>query len=190
MKYSDRTQDESIYSSVISRVRSGYPRTITALRTIIIAIVLTSLSAVWINAQKRDSVITGIQLTGLKHTHESVITRLILNRVGNPYNENLWALEKNRLMDLDLFASVSLNVDETTDGIILTYEFVELPSFLPFPAMKRTDQDGLLMGPGVVFMNMFGLGIHEELMYRTTVAPHPFKAKEALSWTRLRTESG
>ena len=135
-------------------------------------------------------IIAGIKITGLSRTRESVVKRVLLNRVENPYNEDLWALEKNRLMDLDLFASVSLDVDKTPDGIILTYEFVELPSFLPFPAMKRTDQDGLLMGPGVVFMNMFGLGIHEELMYRTTVAPHPLKAKEALSWTKLRTESG
>jgi outer membrane protein assembly factor BamA len=157
----------------------------------LIAVSILSLGTAALSAFDGNGRIIGeIRFEGLVQTKESVVTRTILNRVGSAYSEDLWAEEKERLMDLDLFASVALTVDDSPSGAVLTYRFTELPRFLFFPAMRRTDQDGLLMGPGVVFMNLFGLGVREELMYRTTVAPEPFKAKEALSWTHVRPSSG
>lgn len=147
---------------------------------------VTALSA----AEGNGHIIAEIRFTGLVHTEKSVIEFTLLNHVGAAYNKDAWAKERDLLMDLDLFASVSLSVEESPSGAVLTYRFTELPSFLFFPAMKRTDQDGLLMGPGVVFINLFGRGVHQELLYRTTVAPDPFKAKELLSWTKVRPSSG
>ena len=88
-------------------------------------------------------------------------------------------------MDLDLFADVQLCKNESDEGTVLEYRFTELPMFIIFPAMKRTDQDGLLMGPGLTFMNLFGTGIHQEFLNRFTVAPVPMRAKEFLSYTYI-----
>jgi hypothetical protein len=143
-----------------------------------------------VTAQPDRNVITDIRFIGLNRTEQSIVRYVLENRVGEAYSVSRWISEREKLMDLDLFASVSITAEARESGIGLTYTFVELPSFLVFPAMKRTDQDGLLMGPGIVFMNMFGLGIHQELMYRTTVAPDPFRAKEFLSWTKVRRSSG
>jgi outer membrane protein assembly factor BamA len=51
--------------------------------------------------------------------------------------------------------------------------------------MKRTDQDGLLIGPGINFTNIFGEGIHQEFLNRYTAVPEPFRAKEFLSYTHI-----
>jgi outer membrane protein assembly factor BamA len=147
-------------------------------------------SACPLSARPDRDVIGNIRFIGLNRTKKSVVLHILENRVGEAYSEIRWISERDKLMDLDIFASVSIAADKTESGTELTYTFVELPSFILFPAMKRTDQDGLLMGPGIVFMNMLGLGIHQELMYRTTVAPDPFRAKEFLSWTKVRRSSG
>jgi outer membrane protein assembly factor BamA len=56
--------------------------------------------------------------------------------------------------------------------------------------MKRTDQDGLLIGPGLTFTNILGEGIHQELLNRFTAVPEPFRAKEFLSYTYIPEMNG
>lgn len=129
--------------------------------------------------------ITKIEHRGLKKTRESIVDYYLIHKEGGLYDPALWDLEKDLLMDLDIFADVSLEVKEAKDGTELVYHFKELPSYIIFPAMKRTDQDGLLMGPGLAFMNIFGMGIHQELLSRFTVAPEPLRAKELLSYTYI-----
>lgn len=127
--------------------------------------------------------VTEVRYTGLYRTSHFVVESKIRHKAGQPFSPELWAEEKCELMDLDLFADVQLKVTETDTGTVLDYQFTELPSFILFPAMKRTDQDGLLMGPGLTFMNLFGTGIHQEFLSRFTVAPVPMRAKEFLGYT-------
>lgn len=129
--------------------------------------------------------VTEIRYSGLERTRAFVVESKIRHRSGELFSQELWVREKYDLMDLDLFADVQLDVDETAEGKILVYRFTELPAFIIFPAMKRTDQDGLLMGPGLTIMNLFGTGIHQEFLNRFTVAPEPMRAKEFLSYTGI-----
>ncbi|HQO40948.1 MAG TPA: BamA/TamA family outer membrane protein [Spirochaetota bacterium] len=129
--------------------------------------------------------VTEIRYSGLYRTSTFVVESKISHRPGHSFSNDIWLCEKNGLMDLDLFADVQLDITETAAGTILDYRFTELPMFILFPAMKRTDQDGLLIGPGLTVMNLFGTGIHQELLARFTVAPVPMRAKEFLSYTHV-----
>lgn len=129
--------------------------------------------------------IAEIRHKGLNNTDESTVKYFLKNHIGNLFSEEFWLSEKNALMDLDIFADVDIQMEHSPEGIILTYNYRELPSLIVYPAMKRTDQDGLLMGPGLEFLNLFGKGIRQKLMTRFTVAPEPLRAKEFLSYTRI-----
>jgi len=127
-----------------------------------------------------DGAITRIEYKGLRNTDKSLVTSKLKNKKDSPFNRDYWLEERDMLMDLDIFADVRYDIRETDEGKVLVYRFKELPPFIAFPAMKRTDQDGFLMGPGITHMNMFGLGIHQELMARFTMLPEFMRAKELL----------
>lgn len=135
------------------------------------------------SADKRS--IKEIEHKGLNKTSFSTVDYFLMNSIGSTFSAELWQDEKNALMDLDIFADIDLQMYESPEGTTLTYTYKELPKFLIFPAMKRTDQDGLMMGPGVSFINLFGKGIHQEFLCRVTVVPEVLRAKELLSYTRI-----
>jgi len=126
-----------------------------------------------------------IEHRGLKKTKESTVNYYLIHKEGGPYDPAIWEVERNSLIDLDIFADVQLEVNDTEEGIVLIYKYKELPAYIIFPAMKRTDQDGLLIGPGLAFTNIFGEGIHQELLNRFTAVPEPLRAKEFLSYTYI-----
>jgi len=146
---------------------------------ILILFTLTGLTA-----HSSDKIIR-IEHSGLKKTGKETVECRLENKEGCEYSEEKWQEERNTLIDLDIFADVQLNVDKCEEGTTLTYCFKELPSYIIYPAMKRTDQDGLMVGPGITFMNIGGLGIHEEILSRYTVVPEVMRAKEVLSYTRI-----
>ncbi len=123
--------------------------------------------------------------SGLNNTREETVAQRIKHREGDDISEELLEKERDTLMDLDIFADVQIRIEKCDGGANLTYCYKELPSYIIFPAMKRTDQDGLMIGPGITFMNIGGLGIHQELLSRYTVAPEPLRAKEVMSYTRF-----
>ena len=88
------------------------------------------------------TVISSISYEGLEHTKNRVVDRELLNKVGEPYSAEKFDLEKRRLQDLDLFTSVSARCE----GGNLTYSFVEIFRWIPAPAGKTTDRDGLMLG--------------------------------------------
>jgi len=121
-----------------------------------------------------------IELEGLKRTAADFIRSKLLHSRDGEFSRELWERERRVLMDYDIFADIRCRVTSDEEGEVLVYSFQELPAFLIFPAMKRTDQDGLLMGPGLAIMNFFGLPIHQEFLWRMTVAPEPLRANEML----------
>ncbi len=129
--------------------------------------------------------INSIEHLGLEQTRKETVESRLENRKGFNFSLDKWIEERNILMDMDIFADVQLNIEHTDNGTNLTYSYKELPPYLIFPAMKRTDQDGLMMGPGVTFLNIGGLGIQQEIMSRYTVAPELLRAKEVLSYTAI-----
>lgn len=130
-------------------------------------------------------VIKKIMFTGLRFTDPEFVLSKLKNREGSEFDSRLWDEERVILMNYDIFADVSFSIVTEADGETLQYNFRELPYLLFFPAMKRTDQDGLLLGPGFTIINTFGLAIHQEFLLRETVVPEPFRAREFLYYVNI-----
>lgn len=113
------------------------------------------------------TVISSIQYEGLEHTKKRVVDRELLNKAGETFSAEKFELEKRRLQDLDLFTSVSARCD----GGTLTYSFVEIFRWIPAPAGKTTDRDGLMLGVALANLNVLGEDIRAEVQYRTALDP-------------------
>jgi hypothetical protein len=63
-------------------------------------------------------------------------------------------------------SSTSGLVAATEPTIELRYVFRELPPYIPYLSVSKTDQDGLSAGPAVAALNLLGTGAHLELASR------------------------
>ena len=117
-------------------------------------------------------------LQGLKTTRKEVVQRELRHQVGQPFSCDSWIAEQSRLEDLDIFADVRLRVVpkeasiDSSGGSVknseveLTYVFRELPPYIPFLAVSKTEQDGLSVGPALASLNFLGQGIRAEFITR------------------------
>lgn len=112
-----------------------------------------------------------IQLEGLQHTRHEVVHRVLNHHPGQPYHKALWQAERAILESLDLFTQVTLECQRQSDGQILVYHFQEMFQYLPAPAMKKTDQDGWMLGGALASLNFLGRDIRLEIQGRATVNP-------------------
>lgn len=122
------------------------------------------------------TVVQSIRLEGLKHTNPRVVERELVNREGEPFTAEKFEAEKLRLQDLDLFTEVSVSCEKAgvpaEPGLVkLTYSFKEIFRWIPAPAGKKTDRDGLMLGAALANINVAGEDIRLEVQYRTTVDP-------------------
>ena len=113
------------------------------------------------------TVVSSIRYEGLEHTKNRVVQRELLNRVGEPFSVAKFELEKRRLQDLDLFTEI----EASCNGTELVYRFTEIFRWIPAPASKTTDRDGLMLGLALANLNILGEDIRAEVQYRTTVDP-------------------
>ena len=120
--------------------------------------------------------IAQVNFEGLKHTKPRVVERELLNRSGEPFSQEKFEAEKRRLQDLDLFTEISVSCEGTN----LTYHFKEIFRWIPAPAGKKTDRDGLMLGLALANINVLGEDIRLEVQYRTTVDPFFDKNEYAL----------
>lgn len=120
--------------------------------------------------------IASVNFEGLEHTNPRVVQRELLNKVGEPFSAEKFNAEKLRLQDLDLFTEVSASCE----GTKLTYHFKEIFRWIPAPAGKKTDRDGLMLGLALANLNVAGEDIRVEVQYRTTVDPFFDKSEYAL----------
>ncbi|MDB5103824.1 MAG: hypothetical protein JWP91_1513 [Fibrobacteres bacterium] len=107
-----------------------------------------------------------MEFEGLGTTRREVVQRELRNKVGVPFECGKWEAEQAGLEDLDIFAEVRLRAEEKDSGVILTYAFRELPPYIPFVAVSKTDQDGLSLGPALASLNFLGQGIRAEFITR------------------------
>src|SRR5439155_126143 len=77
-----------------------------------------------------------------------------------------WALERDRLEDLDIFGDIALDAAVQDSQVNLTFTFRELPPYIPFIAVSKTEQDGLSLGPALASLNFLGQGIRAEFITR------------------------
>ena len=122
------------------------------------------------------TVVQSIRPEGLKHTNPRVVERELVNREGEPFTAEKFEAEKLRLQDLDLFTEVSVSCEKAGEpaepGLVkLTYSFKEIFRWIPAPAGKKTDRDGLMLGAALANINVAGEDIRLEVQYRTTVDP-------------------
>lgn len=121
-------------------------------------------------------VVASINFEGLVHTNSRVVERELVNRVGEPFAAEKFEAEKLRLQDLDLFTEISVSCEKAGEpaepGLVkLTYSFKEIFRWIPAPAGKKTDRDGLMLGAALANINVAGEDIRLEVQYRTTVDP-------------------
>ncbi len=74
-----------------------------------------------------DKKIVKIEHRGLKKTRQSTVDYHLIHKTGDKFDTLLWGIEKDLLIDLDIFADVWLEVNETGDGTELIYNYKELP---------------------------------------------------------------
>lgn len=117
------------------------------------------------------AIISSIQLAGLTHTRSRVVERELQNKVGEPFSSEKFDGEKRKLQDLDLFTEIEASCEATSAGQKLVYHFQEIFRWIPSPAGKKTDRDGLMIGLALANLNVLGEDIRAEVQYRTAVDP-------------------
>ncbi len=111
-------------------------------------------------------VVASVSLAGLRITRPGVVLQELRQRVGRKFSCRDWEKERNRLKDLDVFASVSLQARSFGDSVALRYRFVELPPYVPLLTVDKTDQDGWSIGPHVLALNFLGTAKQVDLLAR------------------------
>lgn len=124
-------------------------------------------------------VVSSIEFKGLEHTKPRVVERELLNKVGEPFSAEKFEAEKLRLQDLDLFTEITVTCTPAASqpshpaprASSLTYSFKEIFRWIPSPAGKETDRDGLMLGLALANLNVLGEDIRAEIQYRTSTDP-------------------
>ena len=131
------------------------------------------------------TVISSVRFEGLEHTNPRVVQRELLNKAGEAFSTEKFETEKRRLQDLDLFTDITVSCDGGVAGVSpeprtsnleprasnLTYTFQEIFRWIPAPAGKKTDRDGLMIGLALANLNVLGEDIRAEVQYRTSTDP-------------------
>jgi len=119
------------------------------------------------------TVISKIELRGLEHTRERVVLRELQTHEGDTFSRARFDAEKLRLQDLDLFTEIRADCE----GGVLRYRFKEIFRWIPAPAGKTTDRDGIMAGLALANLNVLGEDIRAEVQYRSALN-HLFKNNE------------
>ena len=125
------------------------------------------------------TVVQSIDFKGLERTNPRVVKRELLNKVGEPFSAEKFEVEKLRLQDLDLFTEINVVCtpadtqpsNPAPRASRLTYTFKEIFRWIPSPAGKTTDRDGLMIGLALANLNLLGEDIRVEVQYRTSTDP-------------------
>ncbi len=125
--------------------------------------------------------VRSVDFKGVHTTSHALILRELGNQVGSPFRCAKWEAEREKLLDLDIFADVELKQSISDSSVSLTYLFRELPPYIPFIAISKTEQDGLSLGPALASLNFLGQGIRAEFISRfggTTEAQASLSARQ------------
>ncbi|MGL1936685.1 MAG: BamA/TamA family outer membrane protein [Fibrobacterales bacterium] len=115
--------------------------------------------------------IDSIAFSGIKTTLPKVIERELTHATGTPFQCEAFTKEKQRLMNLDVFSSISVSVDTVASKKTLTYTFKELPAYIVVPTIGKTDQDGWRAGAILASLNFLGNDIRLEAFARYGFRP-------------------
>jgi outer membrane protein assembly factor BamA len=135
--------------------------------------------------------IVSITISGLQHTQPAVVSRELQHAVGGTFNCSVWGKEQKALQSLDIFAAIQLIPSpgvpakfaaalpatgfkghaQDSNTVALEYVFVEMFRYMALPALKSSDQDGVMLGLSAFTLNLLGRDIWLEVQARTSINP-------------------
>lgn len=135
--------------------------------------------AAFADACADGAVVMAIRFEGLENTKSRVVERELLNKVGEPFSSVKFEAEKRKLQDLDLFTEINVRCETASvagasagvPSVTVVYAFQEIFRWIPAPAGKVTDRDGLMIGLAFANLNLAGEDIRAEVQYRTAIDP-------------------
>lgn len=101
-------------------------------------------------------IIKEIKIEGLKRTKEYIVTRELVSKVGEPLLKENMDKEYRNLELLDIFMEIEIKQIVEENGVILTYRFTETYRWLPMIGFQISDENGISVGGGLKFPNLFG----------------------------------
>lgn len=101
-------------------------------------------------------IIKEIKIEGLKRTKEYIVTRELISKVGEPLLKENMRKEYTNLELLDIFLEIEIEQIVEENGVILTYRFTETYRWLPMVGFQISDENGISVGGGLKFPNLFG----------------------------------
>lgn len=101
-------------------------------------------------------IIKEIKIEGLKRTKEYIVTRELISKVGEPLLKENMDKEYTNLELLDIFMEIEIKQIVEENGVILTYRFTETYRWLPMIGFQISDENGISVGGGLKFPNLFG----------------------------------
>jgi len=122
--------------------------------------------------------IDSVEWRGLRRVKPEVVERENRQKVGEIVSCEQLQATQSSLEGLDLFATVRYQIEQSGELRIVRWHLEELPPWLPLPSAKISDQDGWLLGPSVIALNLWGRDVRLEAHARTTLYPDLFRAQE------------
>ena len=114
-----------------------------------------------VDAQTLDNlegvVVREIRVTGVKTLSAGFVEGHLSTRVGQPFRRAALNVDRRRLDELRLFASVRLQPRLDQGSVVLEVAVEETLRLLPIIVLRVTDENGLSAGPGLKGINLFGL---------------------------------
>ncbi len=107
-----------------------------------------------------------INIHGLEHTLESVVRQQLTSAVGDPYDEEIVELDRERLDRLAVFSEIEIEPTIDGDDVVLDIRVVETARFIPFPAFSFVEENGVSAGAGVKATSLLGRAISASLDIR------------------------
>ena len=103
--------------------------------------------------------VTAIVFVGHKVTKDYVIERELRTRQGQPFRVDTLLGDVVRLENLSIFADISVVPEVEGEGLRLTLQFKEMPSWVPLVGFSFTEEDGFSAGPKLSALNLKGRDI-------------------------------
>ena len=99
-----------------------------------------------------------IIVQGLRKVPEATVLRQMKSKVGEPHSASNVAKDRERLDRMAVFSKIAIDARASTNGVILREDLKETLSYLPYPAIGVTGEQGVTFGLGLKSTNFLSSG--------------------------------
>jgi outer membrane protein insertion porin family len=103
--------------------------------------------------------VADVSWSGANVTRDFIIARELHVREGEPFDAATLLADVRRLENLGVFARIDVTTKRGPDGVLVHYDFREMPSYIPYLAFAFTEENGWSVGPALSSVNLFGRSI-------------------------------